>query len=176
MNVVEDQHERLAAGGARVEQRRQHEVLDRRVRGAELIGQRGVEVQDRIERGEHRRDQGHRIVVGGLQGDPAERPLVALAPQCQQGRLAVAGRAGDQDDRDSRRRDQAIHQRGPIHDARPQRRHRQLAGDDAPAVAGRAEARRPSGILPLRATDRHGVNPMSRPCSGKPRPTGRSTG
>jgi len=161
VKVVEDQHEGQLTDGSGIDQRRQHYVLDRWLRAAEVIGQRGVELQDRIERGDHCREQCDRIVVRGLERNPGERPLVPVSPQGQQRRLAVAGWRGEEDDRDVGHREEAVDQSRTVHDARAERRRRQLAGDDRPAFAGRAESRSRSDISPLRPVDRHKFNLVS---------------
>ena len=118
VKVVEDEHEGQLTGGAGIDQRRQYHVLDRWLRAAEVIGQRRVELQDRIERSDHCRDQCDRIVVSGLEGDPGEGPLVPVSPQGQQRRLAVAGWRGEEDDRVVGHREEAADQSRTVHDPR----------------------------------------------------------
>ena len=99
VQVIQHQDERLAARGAGVDQRRQHHLLQRRHAGVEAVADRRIQAHDRTEGGQHAGDEGHRVVVDGLQRDPGKGPLVALAPQRQQRRLAIAGRRRHQHDR-----------------------------------------------------------------------------
>jgi hypothetical protein len=147
VNVVEHQHERLVGLGARIDERRQHDVLERRLGDEESSADRVLEIQDRIERGEHARDERDRVVVGGIEGNPRKEPLVALAPERQQRGLAIAGGRRDEHDRRMGRGHQAVEERGAIDDARSQRRGGQLGRDDATALDRFAGARRVSGAI-----------------------------
>jgi hypothetical protein len=121
----------LAMVDAGVDKRRQHDLLERRHAGLQRVRDRGVEVQDPIQGGEDAGDECDRVVVGGLQRDPGEGPLVTVAPRRQQGRLAIAGRGRDQHHRSVGRRHQAVEQLRAVDVARSPRRPGQLAGDDA---------------------------------------------
>jgi hypothetical protein len=99
VQVIQHQHHWLTTFEAGVHQRRQHHLLQRRVADLQAVGDRGIQAHDWIERGDQARHERDRVVVGGLQRNPGKGPLVALAPQRQQRRLAIAGRRRDQNDR-----------------------------------------------------------------------------
>ena len=66
VKIVEHQDEIAVAAGARVHERRQHELLERRLGHRERLRDFIVEAYDRIERAEHGTEQRHRVVVAGV--------------------------------------------------------------------------------------------------------------
>jgi hypothetical protein len=98
----------LIGCSAGIDERGQHDVLERRFRDVEPIANRGVEVQHRTKRREHGGHQCHRVVVGRIEGDPRERPVIPLAPERKQTRFPVASWRREEHDGSVRRRHESI--------------------------------------------------------------------
>ena len=96
VQVVEDQDEGAPGISAGGDESWQHHIFQRRIRRAQKPGQRTVELEDRPEGGDHAGQEDGRVVVGRVEGNPRERPLIVVTPRGQQRRFPVSGRRGDE--------------------------------------------------------------------------------
>ena len=95
--VVEHQHDRLRQLRQLVDQPRQHDLGDAGAGVGEHRQRRAAEPgRDRPQRGDHVAPESDRIVVGGIERDPRERPPLDRVPLGEQHRLPPARRCAHQ--------------------------------------------------------------------------------
>ena len=94
VQVIEDQDEGAPGVGAGGDESWPHHIFQRRIRRAQKLGQRAVELEDRPEGGDHAGQEDDRVVVGRVEGNPRERPLIVVTPHpLSPGSIRPASRA-----------------------------------------------------------------------------------